>query len=784
VSESFRRAEEKRKREREEARAEARREEARQKALEEERERRREEEREAERTAARRAEAREEERAREAAERKALDRRARRREQARAERRREARDQARAEAAAEAARTERLQDRRAEAQGEERRQQRVSAAAEADRQERRRQAGEDERQSARQRQRQEARTGERRAEEADRQRADERAQQRRSDEAAEQRADSRAEQRRADTADQRRGERATQQRAADRTARRQAEAADERRAAVRQADAAGRRQAARRSERRADRRRTATPARPRSGPRLPTGEHSANLPWLSVDNGVLADESGTPVMLRGIAVRGLENPPAGATTVASPLGPADLETMVAWELTAVTVGIAADLTIDGDAHLTPERYLSALDRCVGDAAEAGLYTIVQLAQVASRLPSAPAEADGEERHDPALPDPAAVEAWGVLARRYQAEPAVLFQVFRSPHDPDPGDPLGQLLPRLDWRRWREWLLAMVGTIRREHPRALIICPGLARGTDLSGFPLRRSDGSEPANLVYAAEIGAEATGDPLGGLERLGRDHAVGAFGWRADAEELRAVETLGTRLARVGCHWIADSWRGGDTPLVLEREGRLTATPLGRAFRAAAAQPAPPITNIDPALRRARPGSAVAANQLVPGGLAAGRTPRPARRKKPRRRAAITGARILRPNGSPFAGLTVRLVAPGGPHAGTPVTTDATGLVRVPNPAAGTWLVVSAEYELVPRPAATQDYAPVEVEVAAAPPPDATYDVPILRGSVVELVARPAFYLVCPQCGRTFKTVEPAAGAPARPARTTTSTSRRSRPR
>jgi hypothetical protein len=766
MSRSLQRLEERRQREREQARAEARQAEARERALEEARERRREEQRGEERRAAARRDALDQDQAEQKASARADLRRTRLRERRRAE----SAAQARIRRSEDRVRTALLEHRREanrEARREAERRTRLRTEAVSSRREGRGQATVGSagpaagraREQRRADRRREARQAVGRAERQDADREAQRAQERRAQREEERRAE-RAEQRRdADREAQR-----AQERAATRRVAQQGEQARQQRSGERAAQGReSRRHAREATRRRAERPRPVRANAPRrSAQRIPTGVLSGTLPWLSVIDGLLVDEATEAVTLRGIALRGFARARATDGVYTPPLSEEEARTMASWGLTAVEVAIAADLALDGSADASGEAYLQALDEAVASAAGAGLYTVVELSLLSAYLPTAPGE--GADSFDPPLPDPAALDLWGVLARRYADEPAVLFQVFRPPHDPEAGDTTGSLLAQVSPPRWSEWALACLSALRREHPRSLVVVPGAARGGELADLPLIRSDGTEPANVIYVTTPG---TSDRTGNfercwveLDRLGRTHPVGVVGWRPDAEPdaARAVVSTGQRLARAGWHWFLDAWRDGSPTLVVERRGQLRSTPLGRAVQAAAAQPPAPSANLDPMLRaqgRRRPSDV---NRAMVGQTSLARRPR--RRRPPAR--VATGVRISQANGRPFAGLVVQVILPTGLHAGTPAITDATGFVPVATPGPGLSLVTSADWELMPVTAASADYTPVDV-IAAATPPDVTYHVPVPPGTVVELVARRAFYLNCPQCGRSYKTVEPA---------------------
>ena len=342
--------------------------------------------------------------------------------------------------------------------------------------------------------------------------------------------------------------------------------------------------------------------------RFPNGALSAGLGWLRADGNLLVDELDAPVQIRGVTLRYLERAEAQGTTYAPPISREELGLLQAWGATAVTVPIAQDLALIGSGEASGEDYLEALDGTISAAADAGLYTVVQLSLLSSTLPTH-AGPGAQDRFEPPLPNPASVDLWSLLAQRYAGEAAVLFDLFRSPHDPAAGDSLAALLPRVTWTVWNDWLLSMLGAVRRAAPRSIAILRGLARGVDLGGFPLHYSDGTEPANVVYAAETGLAGDGRPPAALARLGRSHPVGVFTWRTRPGEETAVVAAGRRLARAGFHWIAADWAGIEMPLVRRRADRVVRpTPLGLAFASAMAQPAPPTANTAKTFASRRP--------------------------------------------------------------------------------------------------------------------------------------------------------------------------------
>ena len=338
--------------------------------------------------------------------------------------------------------------------------------------------------------------------------------------------------------------------------------------------------------------------------RLPSGNLSGSLPWLRVRGRYLTDEFDQPVFLRGVTVRWLERGEPIGSSFLPPVDDDDLAVMQSWGATVLAVPIAQDLALYGSGDAPGEAYLRALDATIAAAAQAGLYTLVQLSLLSATIPS-DVDERGRERFDPPLPNEQSLTLWGSLARRYSGEPAVLFDLFRSPHDPGPADATREIVAHFGWTVWRRWLLAMLGEIRRNHPRAVTIARGLVRGRDVSGFPLAYDDGTNPANVVYAGEL---TVGDPegvLNGLKRIGGARPVGIVGWRAGSQQVSAVQRLGSQFASEGWHWLAADWTESEAPLVDYQPTGLRPTALGRAFQNALARPNPG-AHLDHALAQA----------------------------------------------------------------------------------------------------------------------------------------------------------------------------------
>lgn len=489
-----------------------------------------------------------------------------RREAARADARERERAEGRAEARREAARAEARERERAEGRAETRRDAAREEGRERDRAEARTEA-----------RREAARTEQRRQEEQDRATADREAQ--REDERAEARRGARRQ-------DARDDERAQARREASHQDAREGTRAEERTAARRDAARAEQRAAGRRRRRRADAADARRGERAAAAAPTPPG-------WLRTRGRFVIDARGRPVTLRGVTARGLERARPRGDRFDPAVSDADLELLATWGANALVVPISQDLALEGFEGAFGEDYLEALDATVRAAATAGMHTVIQLSLLSSVLPTH--VADGQERFDPALPNLESIDLWSVLGRRYAAEPAALFHLFQGPHAPEAGDSTGMLVPSIDWELWNRWLLAMVGEVRRVHPASLVIVHGLDGGRDLTGFPLRHSDGTHPANVVYAGTFAPDDPGSGIRGLDSLAKLQPCAVLGVAGRPDEGPALEATGRRFARASLSWFADELRDVAAPLVRDDEQRIVPTPLGSGVARGIGQPAGP---------------------------------------------------------------------------------------------------------------------------------------------------------------------------------------------
>lgn len=584
-SKSFREAEDKRKAEREAERAEERREEARQRALDEQRELEQEDERDAQR---------EEDRKQAAREQEAQD----------------ARDAERRQQLLDRLRVQRHDEQRERERTEQRQDEQRQARRDADRDESTQARARD----GREQQRAQERLDEQRTQARQQGAAEERRQgqltAQRDEQKAAARSDERDAQQRAERADARRAEHSQDARAAERRDEQAQNARTEARADERRSQQRDERQsearAARQDEARRSDRASATPARSpaprpsRGTQRIPTGVLSGSLPWLRVRGRYVVDEAKQVVHLRGVGLPGFERTVDRSGTFMPAASDGELEQIAQWGANAIVVPIAQDLATFGTMSAPPAAYFAALDATINAASAFGLYTIVQLARLHSLFPVA--RSDGGLSFDPPLPEYASVDMWGTLAQRYSREPAVLFDLFANPRDPAPEDPTHAFLPQLRPTIWRNWVLAMLGEIRRSHPAALVIVRGA--NASLAGLPVTYDDGSLPSALVYAINATPEAVTARFSELRTFSRAHPLAIASWAVTAADEKHVDAYSSRFARYGIHWMLQDARGRNAALVQPRKQTLRPTRLGRAASRALARPQPPDAGIDPTLR------------------------------------------------------------------------------------------------------------------------------------------------------------------------------------
>jgi hypothetical protein len=328
-------------------------------------------------------------------------------------------------------------------------------------------------------------------------------------------------------ADQRAAADAAAERAAELRAREAARREDERRALAAQEARERDRRAAAGSARRSERE---------------AGLESTELPWLRTEDGRILAWGGERVLLRGVVARGLDQAVAAGRPLRETLGLGDTslqELSERWGANLVRLPFAAPTIASAD--------LTELDDLIGALSASGVYTLLAL-----EPPLVGVETP--------LPDASTLQAWRLLADRYQTEPGVLFE------------PYAATAPLADG--WPRAALALVRAIRGRHQSSLLLLP--QHGGELER-PVH--------NLAYTVRL-------VPGSRARL--DERFAAFAarvpvlvseWREDGLDaaVPATTTAGL-LERHELSWCADVG-----------PGRLDETRFGLAVRRALAAPVPP---------------------------------------------------------------------------------------------------------------------------------------------------------------------------------------------
>jgi hypothetical protein len=245
--------------------------------------------------------------------------------------------------------------------------------------------------------------------------------------------------------------------------------------------------------------------------RIPMGILSASLPWLKVRHNTIVTESEHQIILRGLNVHGFDeippDPSLGFMTAAG-IGEEELGAICQrWNANVIRVPLNQEWALYGTNSWTASDYLEEIDRIIARAALCGAYTILCLQRLDSTsiFGTRPGP-NGSRIANYIAPRPNAdsIGFWQLMSERYQDEPAVIFDLYSSPHRALDDDLTG-ISPT--WITWAMWARVLVAEIRRIRPSSLCLVSGLEFATDISGFPLRGSRETEIIpNLVYAIHI--------------------------------------------------------------------------------------------------------------------------------------------------------------------------------------------------------------------------------------------------------------------------------------
>jgi endoglucanase len=300
------------------------------------------------------------------------------------------------------------------------------------------------------------------------------------------------------------------------------------------------------------------------------------LARLAVRGPHIVDPSGRPILLRGVNRSGLEYNAASL--------PAEELAHIAqdWSANIVRIPFNQDWVLRGRGSLSSDDYLGLLDQAIAQLADLGVYSLLDLQWLDADRPF------GANRQlVPPLPNRDTPRLWTTLARRYAANPAVLFDIFNEPHDRMPDDPYtlcshdGSFYDPhqrdVSMSEWQPWAELLIDTIYKDAPETLLFVSGTNWAYDLRGFPLDRK------SLVYSTHVYPNKGDNWLQAFGFLTRIAPVfaGEFGGRDHDLDW------GTRLLdyfddlHIG--WTA--WSFSDDPHLVQGP-RFTPTPFGDLVR------------------------------------------------------------------------------------------------------------------------------------------------------------------------------------------------------
>ncbi|MBL8190727.1 MAG: cellulase family glycosylhydrolase, partial [Acidobacteria bacterium] len=463
--------------------------------------------------------------------------------------------------------------RRDEAEEQVREETRADERRETQRQEQRQERQDAERRlSAREARRQEQRNAESKAEETESRRDSERQSRRKTEQSDQQRQSARqarlAEQREAAQA----AERSTEARAAQQ---------EQRRLRTQQEEQARQRR----------REPSPAPARNPLQARIPSGAISGSLSWLRVSDNRIVNLDSVPVILRGVNLLGLDSaPPDPERGFAAGAGITEetIDAALDWGATIIRVAINHQRVLNGSGAWSGWDYLADLDWIIRRAAEGGAYTMLSLHRLDETTVFGTLPDTNSERTPNFIapqPDYDTVGMWRLIGERYAEEPAVLFDLYTSPHAALEDDLTGF---DTDWDLWTLWVRMIVAELRLQHPRALCFVSGLNWATDLSGFPVIGTEGLPIPNLVYAAHLYPRRD-DVWSAIRPLARRHAVFATEWGGGPTDAAWGERTALALRAEAVGWTAAHWNA--EPKLVQRTARgIAPTLFGAVVRRALA--------------------------------------------------------------------------------------------------------------------------------------------------------------------------------------------------
>jgi Cellulase (glycosyl hydrolase family 5) len=292
---------------------------------------------------------------------------------------------------------------------------------------------------------------------------------------------------------------------------------------------------------------------------------------LTTSGNFILDENRNAIALRGVSVVGLDTgAPATGQTLPDALGidENNLALMTGtWGLNLVRLPFQAQTVLSGSTGLSAGNLLAGLDLAVALISDAGAYVLLALG----------APAGGEA---PPTPDSSTLQALQMLARRYQNESGVLFEIFASPLPLAPN--------------WLQTAAALITTIRQQNPSTLIFVGSGNGGVDVTGLPLQIQTGTPVFNLVYTVSVSPQSFPGPDDGPLGVFADlYPVFVSTWSDDPSNVSRLSPYAAEFfGRHSMGFAASNWNA-DPRLVTDAiHHNFTATAWGLIAGRAAALP------------------------------------------------------------------------------------------------------------------------------------------------------------------------------------------------
>lgn len=277
-------------------------------------------------------------------------------------------------------------------------------------------------------------------------------------------------------------------------------------------------------------------------------KRSPKIGWLSTRGNKIVNEEGRPQVLRGVNLSSLywgdENWHPQAIKVAAR----------DWGVQVIRTRIYQE-----EFFKDREAFFKKLEEEIIKPAErSGLYVILN-----------PQIGDKE-----VLPDEGTYEMWREVAKRYQDEPAILYDLLTEPYDVEP--------PVV-----RDAYTQLIETVRAVHPRSLIFVSGLGWGRAINNY---LTDPLPYENLVYRTNPYSKP-----GEFKSLFGDLVtqypvfIGEFGPGGfPPMTLEAVKNLLGYAEQLGLGWTAWNFHAEGCPCLLSDTQTFAPTEYGQAVREA----------------------------------------------------------------------------------------------------------------------------------------------------------------------------------------------------